>query len=151
MAGSDTAHAGRRAGGLSLVRCGKRTNFGGGLGEREAKRSLPQLARVGSADRKSAGNSCGFEDLGRFNLWRPTVVDRMRGSKWNRALPGGGLGEREAKRSLPQLARVGSADLSFPENTGKPKKSAASIYGGWFRVLSGGSMWLSVLPTRGSR
>ena len=91
MAGSDAAHAGRRAGGLSLVRCGKRTNFGGGLGE------------------------------------------------------------REAKRSLPQLARVGSADLSFPENTGKPKKSAASIYGGWFRVLSGGSMWLSALPTGGSR
>ena len=40
------------------------------------------------------------------------VVERMRGSKWNRALPGG------------------SADRSFPENSGKPKKSAALIYGG---------------------
>ena len=33
--------------------------------------------------------ACGFADLGRFNLWRPMVVDRIGGSKWNRALPGG--------------------------------------------------------------
>ena len=32
--------------------------------------------------------ACGFADLGRFNLWRPMVVDRTGGSKWNRALPG---------------------------------------------------------------
>ena len=41
---------------------------------------------------------CGFEDLGRFSLWRPMVVARIggsnrvqaqpAGSKWNRALPG---------------------------------------------------------------
>ena len=29
-----------------------------------------------------------FADLGRFNLWRPMVVERMRGSNRNRALPG---------------------------------------------------------------
>ena len=29
---------------------GEQTNFGGGLGEREAERSLPQPARVGNAD-----------------------------------------------------------------------------------------------------
>ncbi len=37
---------------------------------------------------------------------------------------------------------------------GKPadsKKSAALIYGGWFRVLSGGSRWLSALPTGSNR
>ena len=34
--------------------------------------------------------ACGFEDLGRFNLWRPMVVARLGGSKWLRALPGGG-------------------------------------------------------------
>ena len=26
-------------------------------------------------------------DFGRFNLWRPTVVDRTRGSRWQSALP----------------------------------------------------------------
>ena len=44
-------------------------------------------------------------------------------------------------------ARIGNADKSFSENSGKPEKSAASIYGGWFRVLSGGSRWQSALPT----
>ena len=34
----------------------QQTNFGGGLGEREAKRSLPQPARIGNADPQSAGN-----------------------------------------------------------------------------------------------
>ena len=43
--------------------------------------------------------------------------------------------------------RVGNADRSFSENSGKPEKSAAPIYGGWFRVLSGGSKWPSALPT----
>ena len=42
------------------------------------------------------------EDFGRFNLWRPTVVDRTggsnrlsalpTGSRWNRALPGAEFG-----------------------------------------------------------
>ena len=31
--------------------------------------------------------SCGFADLGRFNIWRPTVVARPGGSKWQSALP----------------------------------------------------------------
>ena len=44
----------------------------------------------------------------------------------------------------------GSADMSFPENSGKRKKLGTSIYGPQFRVLSGGSKWLSALPT-GSR
>ena len=33
--------------------------------------------------------ACGFADLGRFNLWRPMVVDRTGGSELNRSLPGG--------------------------------------------------------------
>ena len=44
-------------------------------------------------------------------------------------------------------AQVGNADRSFPEDSGKPKKPAASICGGWFRVLSGGSKRQSALPT----
>ena len=28
-------------------------------------------------------------DLGRFNVWRPMVVERIRGSKWLSALPTG--------------------------------------------------------------
>ena len=28
-------------------------------------------------------------DLGRFSVWRPMVVDRMRGSEWQSALPTG--------------------------------------------------------------
>ena len=59
----------------------KRANFGGGLGEREAERSLPQLA---PAIRREA---CGFEDLGRFNLWRPMVVARIGGSRCVQAQP----------------------------------------------------------------
>ena len=43
-------------------------------------------------------------------------------------------------------ARVGSADKSFSENSGKPKKSAALVYGGWFRALSHGSRRVQALP-----
>ncbi len=65
-----------------------RTNFGGGLGEREAKRSLPQTA-AGSARPVISREFWKSEDLGRFNLWRPMVVDRMRGSKCVQAQPAG--------------------------------------------------------------
>ena len=43
----------------------------------------------------------------------PEFVNRTGGSNRLRALPGGG-----------------SADMSFPGNPGKPKTSAALIYGG---------------------
>ena len=45
------------------------------------------------------------------------------------------------------IAQVGNADKSFSENSGKPKKLGTLIYGPQFRVLSGGSKWLSALPT----
>ena len=45
---------------------------------------------VGSADRKFPENLREFADFGRFNLWRPIVVDRTGGSKWVSALPTGG-------------------------------------------------------------
>ena len=35
----------------------------------------------------------------------------------------------------------------FQKISGNSKKSAAPIYGGRFRVLSGGSKWQSALPT----
>ena len=71
------------AGGTGHCPADQQTNFGGGLGEREAERSLPQLA---PAIRREA---CGFEDLGRFNLWRPMVVARTGGSKCMQAQPAG--------------------------------------------------------------
>ena len=88
---------------------------GGGLGEREAKRSLPQSDRVGSADRKSAGNSCGFEDLGRFNLWRPMVVDRTRGSKWLSALPSRQR-RPEFSGEYRKTEESGNSNLWFPDS-----------------------------------
>ena len=36
------------------------------------------------------GESRKTEDFGRSNLWRPIVVDRMRGSRWPSALLTGG-------------------------------------------------------------
>ena len=55
------------------------------------------------------------------------------GSKWLRALPGGGS---ECVQAQP--AR-------------KTKKSTAPMYGSRFRVLSGGSKWLRALPGGGSK
>ena len=52
----------------------------------------------------------GFEDFGAFNLWAPTVVDRMRGSKWNRALPG-------QKGGLPNVSRPGQPAPAEPESS----------------------------------
>ncbi len=42
---------------------------------------------TGNADQRFPGESRKTEDLGRSNLWRPTVVDRMRGSQWVQAQP----------------------------------------------------------------
>ena len=56
-----------------------------------------------------------FKDLGRSDLWRPTVVDKTRGTNRNRALPGG------SRWLSSQSARVGNADMSFP---GKSRKTA---------------------------
>ena len=61
-------------------------------------------------------------------------------AKWLSALPTGGSGYR--------LCRVGNADLSFSENSEKPKNPGAPIYGSRIRVLSGGSKWLRALPGR---
>ena len=97
------------------------TNFGGGLGEREAAAESPP-AEAGSARPSVRKEACGFADLGRSNLWRPMVVDRMRGSRWVQAQPAGS--------KWVQAQPAGSADMSFPENFGKPQTSAASIYGG---------------------
>ena len=68
-----------------------------------------------------AAQAVGFKnaDLGRFNLWRPMVVERMRGSKWNRALPGGS----QWNRALPGGSQ-------------------------WNRALLGGSRWVQAQPAR---
>ena len=47
-----------------------RTNFGGGLGEREAERSLPQLG-AGSARPEFSGEARKTGEFGSFNLWLP--------------------------------------------------------------------------------
>ena len=51
------------------------------------------------------------EDLGRFNLWRPTVVARTGGSEWQSALP------------------TGSADLQSAGNPADSQNSGTPIYG----------------------
>ena len=90
-------------------------------------------------------------DFGRSNLWRPIVVARTGGSKWNRALPG------DSNRVQAQPARqivelhcpvVGNADQQSAENSADSKNPAASIYGGWFRVLPRGSQWVQAQPAR---
>ena len=73
----------------------------------------------GSARPSIRRESCGFGDLGRFNLWRPMVVERMRGSRWNRALPGGS----QWNRALPGGSQ-------------------------WNRALLGGSRWVQAQPAR---
>ena len=79
---------------------------------------------------KANGGGSGAE-VGDCNLW-------FLNSSPKRVEAGG------RRLSLP----TGNAGMSFPENSGKPEKPAASIYGGWFRVLSGGSKWQSALPTQ---
>ena len=80
-------------------------------------------------------------DLGRSNLWRPTLVERMRGSRWLSALPAG------SKWVQAQPARpTGSAGMSFSENSGKPEKLGTLIYGPQFRVLSGCSKLVQAQP-----
>ena len=58
-----------------------------------------------------SGEGFANADLGRFNVWRPMVVDRTGGSKRLSALP------------------TGNAGMSFPGVPGKPQTSGASIYG----------------------
>ena len=48
----------------------------------------------------------GFEDLGRFNLWRPMVVNRTRGSKWMQALPAGSKRVQAQRTSQSPAATV---------------------------------------------
>ena len=66
------------------------------------------------------------------------VVDRMRGSKWQSALP---TGSRWQSALL-----TGNAGMCFPGKPGKPENPAAPIYGGWVRVLFRGSRWSRALP-----
>ena len=90
----------------------------------------------------------------------PEFVDRTGGSKWQSALPTGSRRVQAQPARRQQVAvgtadrqqvRAGNADRSFPENSGKPEKLGTLIYGPQFRVLSGGSKWLSALPTGGSK
>ena len=59
---------------------------GSGGAQSEAE---PPPAEAGSARPSIRKEACGFADLGRSSVWRPMVVDRMRGSKWPSALPTG--------------------------------------------------------------
>ena len=113
-----------------------------------------------------AAQAEGFEsaDFGRFNLWRPIVVDRTRGSpsrqrrltirkeacgfaefgKLNLWFPNSSPEPAAAsgcRLSLPQLLR-GTASDSL-----QTKNPEASIYGRRIRLGFGGSKWLSALPT----
>ena len=92
------------AGGTGHCPADQQTNFGGGLGAREAERSRPQPARRAAPARACQAQNCGLTgaDFGRLNVWRPTVVDRMRGSKWPSALPTG-LGRFCSQSPVPAI------------------------------------------------
>ena len=102
----------------------------GAPGEREAKRSLPQPRRQRRPTIRR--KLLRIRRIRELQFMVPEFVDRMRGSKWPSALP------------------TGSA---APQSAGKPadsKNPAALMYGGWVRVLFGGSKWVRALPARGS-
>ena len=65
-------------------------------------------------------------DLGRFNLWRPMIVDRTGGSKRLSSLP---TVDRTGGSMWPSALPTGNAGMSFPGVPGKPQTSGASIYG----------------------
>ena len=75
----------------------------------------------------SAKRTEGFktEDLGRSNLWRPMVVDRMRGSKWLSALPTGNADQRFPGESR-KTAEFGNLNLWFPNSSREPAAASGS-------------------------
>ena len=107
----------------------------------------PAAGRTGrcpSRQRRHAfsGEARKTEDPSRFNVWRlgSCAIRRKQA----------GVGPADRRQAELGAARVGSADMSFPGKPGKPKTPAALMYGGWGRVLSGGSKRVSALPTGGS-
>ena len=98
------------------------------------------------------GSDCprkDYESLGRF---QESLTAEQRGIPWEGR---SSIGEAAADGSRPcrpggSKCAVGSADIRFPGNPGKPENSGTSIYGPRIRVPSGGSRWQSALPT-GSR
>ena len=84
--------------------------------------------RIGGSKRRQRRpvirkESCGFADLGRSNLWRPTVVDRTRGSQCVQAQPAGS----KWLSALPTRATPGNQSA---RNLADSQKSTAPIYGG---------------------
>ncbi len=65
----------------------QRANFGGGLGEREAERSLPQPASA--VPTLNPQGSLRIRRIRELQFVVPEFVDRTRGSKWQSALPTG--------------------------------------------------------------
>ena len=61
---------------------------------------------------------------------------------------GGGLGEREANAEPPPARGGQRPPLQSAEDSADSKNPAALIYGGWVRVLSGGSKRNRALPGR---
>ena len=57
------------------------------------------------------------EETSRSNLWRPTVVNRIRGSKWNQALPGRHGIRRRARRQEPMCPPPGAPRGQQPRAT----------------------------------
>ena len=108
--------------------------------------------------------SCGFEETSRSNLWR-LVSCAIR-----RQQVGAGSACRQRRQEFSGNPRkteeFGDSNLwspnscavrrqqpgagtACPQSAGNPadsKKPAAPIYGGWFRVLFGGSKWNRALP-----
>ena len=62
-------------------------------------------------------------DFGRFNLWRPIVVNRTRGSNRLSALPTGSAG-MSFPGKFRKIAEFGNSNLWFPNSS--PEPAAAS-------------------------
>ncbi len=107
-------------------------------GEKSAPVRRGAGAGMACRQRKSArpteNPQCGFADFGRFNLWRPIVVERTRGSKRVQAQPAGS----KRVQALPAGSKwVQAWPADSGSRQGRPKirsadsqTSAASIYGG---------------------
>ena len=89
----------------------------------------------------------GFADLGRSSLWRPTVVDRTRGSNRVQAQPA------RRQQVAPGTARrrqvaVGNADLQFAGSSCEfADLGRSNLWRPMVVARTGGSRWLSALPT----
>ena len=121
-----------------------------GLGNADLGRFSSRQRPVGRTRRQCRPSirreACGFEEISRFSLWRlVSCAVRRQQVEPGTARPAAASGCRLCRPSAAGGCRYSLPDPQSAGNPADSKKSAASVYGGWFRVLSGGSKWKPVL------